>query len=402
LTESQAGSQLDSRFRGNDKRVAIVYLSFHSELYLERAFVAWKNLNYPQDKLTVVIVDNPHPNYGNSREFIRRAIAVENADLRSLPSIVFLPQEKNLGFAAGENMGVKWAIANDYDYVYFHNQDGFLAPNGILKAVETMESNKYIGAAQSLIMLYPEQDLINSSGNKFHYLGFGYCGEYRKRICHPVSQRDPFGKNEDLRSESADSRLRGNDSIEIGYASGAGMMARVDLLRQWGGFDEDYFAYHEDVEYSLRLKALGYKVVLAPESIFYHEYEFSRNPGKYYLMERNRLGLMITYFKWGTLILFLPVKLILEFGLLGFALKNGWAKEWLKARSYWLKMDNWKKWLRKRDLVQKTRKVKDSKLLETATGKVVFDGVSGWLVGLGNIVLNGYWRVIYPIIKIFN
>ncbi len=151
----------------NYPKVAIVYLSYHCELYLERALEALKNTNYPKDKLTIIIVDNLHPNYGNSREFIQNIIQ-NDADL---PRIIFLPQEKNLGYAGGNNTGVKWAVENGYDYVYFHNQDGFLAPDGILKITETMESNKYIGAAQSLIMLYPEQDLINTSGNKFHYLG---------------------------------------------------------------------------------------------------------------------------------------------------------------------------------------------------------------------------------------
>jgi len=359
----------------NYPKVAIIYLSYHCEPFLERALLAWKKLDYPKEQLAIVVIDNSHPNYGSSMDFINKILSVEVKN--DLPQIVFFPQESNLGFSGGHNVGIQWAIDNNFDYVYFHNLDGFLAPDAITKMVEVMEVDKNIGAAQSLIRLYPQQNLINTSGNKFHYLGFGYCGDYRKKV-------------DEVSLVPA----------EIGYASGAAMMARVELFRQVGFLDTDFFAYHEDLEFSLRFKALGYKIILAPQSVFYHEYEFGRNANKFYLMERNRLGLMLMYFQWRTLLLFLPVELGVSLVMFFVSIKDGWIKSWIRSRVYWLNLVHWKNWLAKRAYIQKIKKVTDRELVSAAVGTIEFDGagMDGKLIKWGNRVVNGYWQIVKKVI----
>ena len=54
---------------------------------------------------------------------------------------------------------------------------------------------------------------------------------------------------------------------EIAYASGAAILMRADLLKANGLWDNDFFLYHEDLEYSFRLRAVGYKIVLARDSV---------------------------------------------------------------------------------------------------------------------------------------
>ncbi len=360
----------------NFPKVAIVYLSYHCEPFLERAISAWKEMDYPKDRLAIVVVDNPHPNYGSSRQIIiDKLLPLSN---RELPNVFFLPQENNLGFSAGHNIGIKWAIDNGFDYVYLHNLDGYITRTTIGEAVAAMIADSTIGVVQSLIMLHPQMDLINTSGNKFHYLGFGYCGDYRQSIAN-----------------------RNFTKQDIYYASGAAMLVRVDLVQQHGLLDTDFFAYHEDLEYSLRLRALGYRIILAPQSVFYHEYEFGRNPAKYYLMERNRIGLLLMYFKWRTLLLLLPMHIGVGCAELLVSIKNGWFGSWLKANAYWLNYKNWRLWLSKRACVRKIIRVTDSDLLKNAADKIEFDdkSVSGPLMDFGNWVVSGYWKLIRPIIK---
>jgi len=358
----------------NYPKVAIIYLSYHCEPFLERAIEAFKKLNYPRDRWSIIVVDNLHPNYGSSASFIKNNLLVLSENL--LPKIIFLSQEKNTGFAEGHNIGTRWALENNFDYVFFHNQDGYMAPNALSELVGVMEDDKQIGVAQSLILLYPEINLINTSGNKLHYLGFGYCGDYRKKV--------------------SDYNLKNK---EISYASGAAMMLRADLLKQYGLLDEDFFSYHEDLEYSLRLRMLNYKIVLAPVSIFYHEYEFNRNSTKFYYAERNRFGLWFMYFKWPTLLLLLPIELVVEFGLLLFALKNGWIKQWAKVYWYWLQPSNWKFWWKKRIKIQTMRLLKkDKDILQFAEGKIEFEAIDGLLLKVGNLFLNLYWQIIKRLI----
>ncbi len=358
-------------------KVAIVYLSFHSEPYIDDVVSALKKTTYPKDKLEFVIVDNPHPQYGPSVRFLNETVMPLSGN--ELPHVTILPQTENLGFAGGNNAGINWALEQNFDYVYFHNNDGFVATDFLEPLIETMEQDKKIGITQSLVMLHPETELINTSGNTFQYLGIGFCNDFRKKRT-----------NIDLTKNK-----------EINYASGAAMLMRVDLLKQFGVWDKDFFLYHEDVEYSFRLKIAGYKVVVVPNSIFYHKYSFSRNKEKFYYIERNRYGVMLMFFKWPTLLLMLPMGIILDIGLLLFAFKNGWIKEKMNAYKYWLSWKNWRLWLKKRSYVQSIRQIKDRELIKDLAGKVEFEDKSinnPLLKYIGNPLMNIYWQVIKRII----
>ena len=358
----------------NFPKIAIVYLSYHCQPYLARAYEAISKLNYPKENLALIIVDNLHPQQGSSESFIRTittATPPEPPLGKRGTATVILPQTVNLGYAEGNNVGIRWTLTNGFDYIYLHNQDGFMAPDCLTEAVKTMESHANIGAVQSMVMLYPQTDLINTSGNKYHFLGFGYSGDYKKPSLVPRPS-----------------------SIEIGYASGAGVLLRADLLEQHGLLDADLFAYHEDLEYSLRLRSLGYTIEVAPQSVFYHEYEFQRNPQKIFYMERNRWAVLIMYYRALTWILIAPVLIITELGTLVYALATGALKQKLTAYQYFLIGKNRSLWFNKRREIQKHRLVGDKQLLHAAVGKLELKDLNGPLVMVGNLFLNLYWDII--------
>jgi GT2 family glycosyltransferase len=336
-----------------------------------------KKITYPKDRLEFVIVDNPHPQYGSSVRYLQEnVIPLSGAEI---PHVTLLAQTENLGFAGGNNEGIKWAIEHGYDYVYFHNNDGFMATNCLEPAVEAMDQDKTIGVVQSLMLLHPETDLVNSTGNAFQYLGFGYCNGYRTKF----------------------NDLRLNKLTDIGYASGAALLMRTDLLKSFGLWDNDFFLYHEDLEYSFRLKIAGYKIVLAKDSIFYHKYQFARSISKFYWMERNRYGVMLMFFRWPTLLLLLPIALALELGLWLFAFKGGWWQERIKVYKYWLKLDSWKLWFTKRKYIQSIRKISDRNLLKTAVSGIYFQEKSmenPLLRYIGNPVMKAYFALMKVLI----
>lgn len=361
----------------NYPKVAIVYLSFHCEPYINDVVSALKKMTYPKDRVEFVIVDNPHPQYGSSVPYILENIIPLSGN--ELPHITLLPQKTNLYFAGGNNVGIKWALNNGFDYVYLHNNDGFVAANFLEPLIEAMEKDRTVGIIQSLLLLYPETELINSSGNSFHYLGQGFCNNFR------------------VNKNSINLPALG----ETAYASGAAMLMRVDLLRQFGLWDEDFVLYHEDIEYSLRLRAAGYKILVANNSIFYHKYSFGRNREKFYYIERNRFGLMLMFFKWPTLLLMLPMAVVFELGLLLYSWRKGWLKEKWRVYEYWSTISNWKLWTQKRRRVQKIRRVRDRELLRLASGRIKFEnkGVGNWLLsGIGNPLMSIYWWIIKRII----
>lgn len=360
-------------------KVAIVYLVYyHLESHVDDVVSALKKITYPKDRIELVVVVNPHPEEGSFVHYIEDTVAPLSG--HDFPHVTILPQKENLGFGPGNNAGVVWALDHGFDYVYFHNNDGFMAVNCLEPLVNVMESDKNIGAAQSLLLLHPETELVNSTGNAFHYLGFGFCNEYRR----PVSDlKLPAVKN-------------------IAYASGAALLMRTDIIRQYGMWDNDFFMYHEDLEWSFRLRIAGYQCMMVRDSVFYHKYQFSRSITKFYWLERNRYGTMLMFFKWPTLILLAPMALMLEVGLILFALKGGWWNERKRVYAYWLQKSSWQLWLKKRAYIQSIRKIRDRDLLNLAVSGIYFQDKStdNPIVNyIGNpIMAVYYWLIVKPFI----
>lgn len=358
-------------------KIAIVYLSFHCEPYIDAVVDALEKLTYPKDRVAFVIVDNPHPEYGSSAPYLTEHVLPKSGV--TLPETVLIANETNLGFADGNNKGVEWALAHGYDYVYFHNNDAFMDPGCLEPIAATMERDASIAIAQSFIRLYPDTERINSAGNALHFLGFGYCMQYKKRadevVLPPVK--------------------------DIPYASGAAMMVRSSFMRDHGAWDGDFFLYHEDTDFSLRARTREYRVVLVRDSVMYHQYEFKRSVSKYFWMERNRWAILLLYYRWLTLLLIAPALIAVELGTLPIAFIKGWWRERLRSYAYWARPKNWKLWFVKRGVTQRSRTVGDRVILAHTTGRILFqesDIDSALLRYVANPVLSAYLWVVRKIV----
>ena len=359
-------------------KIAVIYLSYHSDIYLPDVVFAFEKITYPKEKIELVIVDNFHPEFGNSTEAAESLVMPLSN--KTIPHVTFLAQPTNLGFAGGNNVGVKWALEHGFDYVYLHNDDGFIAPNVFEPLVKAMEEDKNIAVAQSLLLLYPDAEYLNNAGNCFQYLGFGFCDEYRSKLTD----------------------LNLSKVKEISYASGAACFARVELIKKYGSLDQDFYMYHEDLEWCLRFRVLGYKSVLVADSVFYHKYEFNRSIQKFFYMERNRYGVLLMFFKLPTLLLFLPIMFALEIGLWLFAWRGGWFFQKIAVYKYWLNKNNRKLWYAKRKNIQNIRKVSDRHLLSYNVPGIYFQEkamASSLLKYIGNpVMIVYYWVVVKGLI----
>lgn len=358
------------------KKVAIVYLvwSKEPEKYLERALGGVASQTYNKADTHLLVVYNSHKLDESSQLPLIQELVEKNRDV--LPATTILPQEKNLGFSGGNNLGMQWAIDNGFDYVFLNNADGFMAPEAVAKLVEAFESDQTIGQAQSLVLLYPEQNLINTSGNNLHYLDIGYCGLFRRPI---IEHKLPA-------------------IYDVGYVSGAATMMRVGLLKKFGVWREEFFLYHEDTEYSLRLKVRGFRTVAVSGSVFYHQYDFLKDVKKFYWIERNRHVLKYLFYKWPTIILMLPLEILYNLGLLVVSLKGRWFKNLLQVYVYWLQPNNWRIWHSLRLNNLKERKVSDRYLLSRSVKTVTMaDMVVPVVVKTG---VNFVFTIYYYLLKI--
>ena len=206
-------------------------------------------------------------------------------------------------------------------------------------------------------------------------MGLGFAGGYRK-LNHKKNKLE---------------------KKEIAYPSGAAVLLRVNILKEIGLFNSEFFMYHEDLDLGWRMNLAGYKILLAPESIVYHKYEFSRSIKKYYFMERNRFWVLLQNYKWLTLILFLPALIVMNLGLLFSAAKGGWLREEFKAYKYYFNSRVWKNLLDNRKIVQDKRKLKDREILKLFTGKIDFQEVNSLIV---NFTLNPIFNLYFKLIRL--
>ena len=311
----------------------------------------------------------------------RRVVVVDNASTdgsgdyvaETFPAVELVRSEANLGFAGGNNFG--WARARaahpDCDYLVLLNQDTIVEDGWLRPLVEFLEAHADAGAAQPMLMMHPETDVINTAGNCSHYLGFGFCGGYGRR-----------------------DRARYDRPRTINYASGAGVMLRAPLVREYGLFEEMMFMYLEDADVSWRLRQLGFGVYLVPASTIYHKYSFAGRFGYYYHLEKNRYWLLGVYYRLATLLLLAPALLAMELGQWIFALLTGLA--WQKARAvgFFLKPANIAALWRARRAAQKRRVIGDRRFLRDFTGRIDFAEISNPVLKyVANPVFAAYWWV---------
>jgi GT2 family glycosyltransferase len=142
--------------------------------------------------------------------------------------------------------------------------------------------------------------------------------------------------------------------------SGAALAIRRELFEELGGFTDELFMYLEDVELGWRAHLRGLRVVVDPGADVLHEYEFSRNPEKLALLERNRLVLVLSAWSLWLLVLLAPVLAAFDLAmLLRFprAKLAGWW--WLARHPRWL--------VRHRRETQRLRRVPDRELARYLT-----------------------------------
>jgi GT2 family glycosyltransferase len=322
----------------------------------------------------LILVDNASTD--GTPEFVRSEILTPDgaATKGGLPAI-FIASDRNLGFSGGNNLGLDLALRDGDEFVYLLNPDTEVQPGFLEAARRVMTAHTAAGVVQSQLRLHPDTGRLNSWGNEIHFLGFGYAG------------------GESVPADSAEAR-RHLVVRDIAYASGAGMMIRTSCLRAIGNLDAELFAYHEDLEFSWRARLAGWRVLLAPESVVWHKYEFSRSVQKWYWMERNRFLVTAWLYALPTLVVLFPALLVTELSLWLFAVKGGWWREKLRAYSYVLDPRHWASFARTRRVKQSLRRVSDREATRLFTGVIVFERMTSPIVALGNVILGTYWRLV--------
>jgi GT2 family glycosyltransferase/glycosyltransferase involved in cell wall biosynthesis len=236
-------------------KVTISIINLDGEVYLGECLKSIESLNYPHEKIEIIIVDNGSKD--NSVKFI------EN----NFPKVKIIRNQGNLGFAKANNQA---AEASEGDYIAFLNNDTKVDPDWLLELIRPVYGSSEIICSGSKVLSFDGKS-IDFAGGMINFEGKGFQIDYGVSIekdIHDIERYLPF-------------------------VNGGAMLVQKEVFLKSGGFDEDFFAYYEDVDLGWRLWVLGYKVIFAPKSVVYHMHHgTSKNFGEdklRFLKERNAL-----------------------------------------------------------------------------------------------------------------
>jgi GT2 family glycosyltransferase len=201
--------------------------------------------------------------------------------------VIFLPNEKNLGFAEGNNRGFEYAIEKNYEYVMMLNNDVFVKPNFLVHLTNYMDVHPETGAIQPKIYFNNDRSKVWNGGSKYaNFFGWTYSNNYMRK----------------------EGRIQ-QEINEVDWITGCALMVRTSILKEIGLLNKNFFIYYEDVDLSFRIKKAGYKLIFHPDSVIYHiagmSHKFKKkgpegysNPIVHYLNFRNHLWLLRKWTKW--------------------------------------------------------------------------------------------------------
>lgn len=213
-------------------------------------------LTYPN--VEIIVVDNA------SKESPGKAIQ------DSFPAVKFIRSERNLGFAGGNNLGVKESTG---DYLFFLNSDTLLFPEFLEPIVAFMEAHPDAGMATPKV-LYPDNRTIQYAGA----IGINAFTGRGSRIGLMEEDRGQYDR-----------------SYKTDLGHGAALIVPRKIIDQVGMMPEIYFLYYEEHDWCEMVKRAGYNMYYIGESQVLHKESVSTgndSPLKIYYLTRNRLVFM--------------------------------------------------------------------------------------------------------------
>jgi len=212
-------------------KVIVIVLNWNRPDDTLRCIQSIKRSDYKN--MQIVVVDN-----GSSVELYTRLRA-------ALPDVEFLRSEVNLGFAKGNNLGLRYALAQAADYALVINNDTIVDPHMVSQLVAAAEVHPNAGLVGPIIYYLDHPNRVWFAGYRFSY------GIYFLR--RGLHLRPPLQAVE-----------------EVDFVSGCGMLIRRSVLERIGLFSEDYFMYYEDLDLSFRVKMAGMSIICVTGARMWH------------------------------------------------------------------------------------------------------------------------------------
>ena len=286
------------------KKLAIVILNWNGHKLLSQFLP--KVIEHTPTYAEVIIADNASTD--NSIAFLKE----------HYPFLKIIQNKENGGFAKGYNDALEHV---DAEYYCLLNSDIEVTENWTDPIINLLDNNPEVAVVQPKLLSFTHKnqfEYAGASGGFLDCLGYPFCrGRIFEHLEEDTGQYD--------------------NAMEVFWATGAALFVRSNLFHKLKGFDDDFFAHMEEIDFCWRVKTLGYKVMVEPKSVIYHVGGASlpkNSARKTYLNFRNNLFLLLKNLPKRNL---LPVFLIRfpldHIAAFFFLLQGHWKDSWAVLRA---------------------------------------------------------------------
>jgi GT2 family glycosyltransferase len=261
----------------------VVVLTWNGRRYLAPCLEALRKQTLAG--LRVILVDNGSTD--GTVDYVRA----------EFPEVQVVALAENIGFAAGNNAGIR--AATGARYVLTLNNDTQAQPRWAEALVAAAEADPRVGIVASLMVFDDQPEVVDSAGIAAGWDGNGYN----------IGLGDPAGAH-------------AAPCETFGACAGAALY-RTAMLDEIGLFDERYFIYGEDTDLAFRAQLAGWRSVFAPEAVVWHIHSatmISGSPRKLFLLQRNRWWTLAKDWPLGLFVRGLPWIMWRDVASLGYAL----------------------------------------------------------------------------------
>lgn len=236
-------------------KVCVVVLCYNGvELTLE-CIKSLRSQTY--SNLDIIIIDNDSPD--NTADIVQE----------HCPDLFVLNTGENLGYVAGNNLGIRMAIDEQADILFLVNNDTRLDQECVKNLVCTLNNDRSIGVVGPMVYTWEDSPKISSAGGLINW-------KYADAI--------NIGAGED--------NLGQYPARSVDFINGCGIMVTRQAVERAGVLDPKFFMYWEETDWCQRIKKCGFKIWFEPSAVMWHKAPIhwgELSATTIYYMTRNRL-----------------------------------------------------------------------------------------------------------------
>jgi hypothetical protein len=238
--------------------VAIIVLTWNQRDLTLDCLASLAEMEYPEERLQVIVVDN------GSRDGTAAAVR------ERYPHVTVLENGDNLGFAEGNNVGIRHALQGPAQHIMLLNNDTVVDRQMLAELITIMDQHPEVGIVGPKMLYFEPSNVIWCAGNRIDWRS---------------------GKSTRLQAEEPDTR--DNElAREVDFITACAILLRREVIEKIGLLDPRFFIYYEETDWCMRARRAGWCIFYVPAARLWHKVSAAMgttSPATDYYMNRNRL-----------------------------------------------------------------------------------------------------------------